>query len=397
MKESDFVFFENNEECSARRMVSFATEFGLSGNLWHQWMAYRIIADENPCSLACERHSVDRESTMAELAKPDFARLFKLFNEGPSDFTGIDDFMGVFGNYIPPYACAANTYARERIMELAAALEGAKDEPSFAAVIMDYYEKYGAGIYGIYNSFRAEVEDSTLKIVPVMNAADISFDTLVGYDDQKQTLKDNTESFLRGRPANNALLYGDSGTGKSTSIHALIHEYGKDGLRMVEVGKRERAYLPEIISELKKRNYKFIIFMDDLSFEEDESDYKELKAMLEGALESSGDNVLIYATSNRRHLIRETWSDRSDMEHDGDVHRSDTMEEKLSLAGRFGITVYYGKPDYKEYMNIVRELAKREGLAIGDDELEDEARKWSIKQGSTSGRSASQLIKHLTN
>ena len=135
--------------------------------------------------------------------------------------------------------------------------------------------------------------------------------------------------------------------------------------------------------------------MDDLSFEEDESDYKELKAMLEGALESREENVLIYATSNRRHLIKETWKDRNDIEFNDDVHRSDTMEEKLSLAGRFGVTIYYGKPDYKEYMNIVNVLAERDGLDISESELADEARKWSLRQGSTSGRTASQLIKWL--
>ena len=156
-----------------------------------------------------------------------------------------------------------------------------------------------------------------------------------------------------------------------------------------------RGRLPELMSEIKKRNYKFIIFMDDLSFEEDESEYKELKAMLEGALESKEENVLIYATSNRRHLIRETWKDRNDMEYAEDVHRSDTMEEKLSLASRFGVTIYYSKPDYKEYMNIVEALAKREGLKISEKELADEARKWSLRHGSTSGRTASQLVAWL--
>ncbi|MBQ6623694.1 MAG: ATP-binding protein, partial [Mogibacterium sp.] len=218
---------------------------------------------------------------------------------------------------------------------------------------------------------------------------------LVGYEEQKETLVANTEAFLKGLPANNVLLYGDSGTGKSTSIHALIREYYSSGLRMIDLPKSDRKRLPELLPEIKKRNYKFIIFMDDLSFEEDESEYKELKAMLEGALESREENILIYATSNRRHLVREVWKDRNDIEHDQDVHRSDTMEEKLSLAGRFGVTIYYGKPDYKEYMNIVTVLADRKGLDISESELADEARKWSLRQGSTSGRTASQLIKWL--
>ena len=159
-----------------------------------------------------------------------------------------------------------------------------------------------------------------LKLVPVTDSAEVTFDDLVGYEAQKKTLKDNTEAFVSGSYANNVLLYGDSGTGKSTSIHALMHEYSDRGLRLIEVSKPDRDRLPQILSEIKKRNYRFILFLDDLSFEENESDYKELKAMLEGALETRSDKVLIYATSNRRHLIRETWGDRSDMEYNEDLN-----------------------------------------------------------------------------
>lgn len=153
--------------------------------------------------------------------------------------------------------------------------------------------------------------------------------------------------------------------------------------------------MPQVLSEVKKRNYRFIIFLDDLSFEENESDYKELKAMLEGALETREDRVLIYATSNRRHLIREIWKDRNDMEYQEDVHRSDTMEEKLSLASRFGVTIYYAKPDPKEYLHIVRELAERNGISLEGKDLDDAARKWELRHGGMSGRTASQLITWL--
>ena len=228
-----------------------------------------------------------------------------------------------------------------------------------------------------------------LKLVPVTDSADITFDDLIGYEAQKKTLRDNTEAFVSGHYANNVLLYGDSGTGKSTSVHALMHEYAERGLRLIEVSKPDRARLPQILSEIKKRNYRFILFLDDLSFEEDESDYKELKAMLEGALETRSDKVVIYATSNRRHLIRETWGDRSDMEYNEDVHRSDTMEEKLSLASRFGVMIYYPKPGQKEYLEIVRSLAGRHGIELKGKELEDAARKWEIRHGGMSGRTAS--------
>ena len=379
------------------RLVSFATEYGLEGNLWQQWIAYLLISDENPFSLACERRSADAKSTMVKLAKSDFSKIYELFKEGPDAEYDADipDFEELLQAYKAPYASEKENLAGAQIRELAAILAEAKNAGEFCSAVLKYYEEHGVGIYGLHRAFRTEGEEGCIDILPIKEAEDVSFDTLIGCDEQIATLKSNTEAFLKGIPANNVLLFGDSGTGKSTSVHALMHDYYNDGLRIVELAKHDRGRLPELMSEIKKRNYKFIIFMDDLSFEEDESEYKELKAMLDGALESKEENVLIYATSNRRHLIRETWKDRNDMEYAEDVHRSDTMEEKLSLASRFGVTIYYGKPDYKEYMNIVEALAKREGLKISEKELADEARKWSLRHGSTSGRTASQLIAWL--
>jgi predicted AAA+ superfamily ATPase len=258
-----------------------------------------------------------------------------------------------------------------------------------------YYAEFGVGIYGLYKAFRVAEGEDTTRIVPVTDTEDVTFDDLVGYEEQKKTLKENTEAFVNGVHANNVLLYGDSGTGKSTSVHALMHDYFARGLRIIDISKADRKKLPQVLAEIKKRNYRFIIFLDDLSFEENESDYKELKAMLEGALESRSDRVLIYATSNRRHLIRETWGDRTDMEHNEDIHRSDTMEEKLSLASRFGVTIFYSKPNPSEYLNIVRTLTRRNNIDIGEKELADIARKWELRHGGMSGRTASQLITWL--
>lgn len=394
--------FEISESAEPRRLisrlVSFATEFGLSGNIWQQWIAYLLISDENPYSMACERRVVDRSSTMMKLAKSDFESIYHIFKDGPdTDSPELGELLPLFEVYKAPFKENKENLAGRHIKEFASLLGGAGNAAEFADTVTSYYEKHGTGIYGLYRAFRTEGEEGFVEVKPVIESEDISFNILIGCEEQTETLRSNTEAFLKGIPANNVLLYGDSGTGKSTSVHALMHDYYEDGLRLVELGKSDRQRLPELMSEIKKRNYKFIIFMDDLSFEEDENEYKELKAMLEGALESKEENVLIYATSNRRHLIRETWNDRNDMEHDNDVHRSDTMEEKLSLAGRFGITIYYGKPDYKEYMEIVSSLAEREKLSISEEELADEARKWSLRHGSTSGRTASQLIKWLQN
>ena len=223
----------------------------------------------------------------------------------------------------------------------------------------------------------------------------MSLDDLIGYESQKQKLIENTEAFVKGKKANNVLLFGDAGTGKSTSIKAILNKYYSQGLRMIEVYKHEFKDLSTIISEIKNRNYRFIIYMDDLSFEEFEIEYKYLKAVIEGGLETKPDNILIYATSNRRHLIRETWSDRSDMSKD-ELHRSDTMQEKLSLVARFGVTIGYYRPSQQEYFDIVINLAKKyPEIRLTEDELRLEANKWELSHGGISGRTAQQFINHL--
>ena len=223
----------------------------------------------------------------------------------------------------------------------------------------------------------------------------MTLDDLIGYEEQKKKLIANTEAFVEGRKANNVLLFGDAGTGKSTSIKAILNQYYSRGLRMIEIYKHQFQDLNSVISQIKNRNYKFIIYMDDLSFEEFEIEYKYLKAVIEGGLETKPENVLIYATSNRRHLIRETWSDRSDMSQD-ELHRSDTMQEKLSLVARFGVTIGYYKPSQKEYFNIVTTLARKyPEITLTDDELRLEANKWELSHGGISGRTAEQFITYL--
>ena len=212
---------------------------------------------------------------------------------------------------------------------------------------------------------------------------------------QKAKLIENTEAFIEGRAANNCLLFGDSGTGKSSSIKAILNQYYDRGLRMIEVYKHQFRGLSDVLEQIKDRNYKFIIYMDDLSFEEYELEYKYLKAIIEGGLGIKPQNVLIYATSNRRHLIKENWSDRDDVESQNGMHRSDTMEEKLSLVNRFGVTINYSKPSQKEYFNIVVELAHRADLTMSDDELRAEANKWELSHGGISGRTAQQFINYL--
>ena len=406
---SEFLFYTINDGRTidaaemTRSLISFATEFGLEGNIWQHWLTYNLMTDENPFSLACERRQIREDSTLMKLVSSDIAVFREWMRSEPSELAGgffseSADMLDLMTDYRLPYDNGSVNAAGMHIMDLSSRLAEAGSRKEFCSILTGEYEKYGAGVYSLYRAFRvaegATGEKDSL-LVPVAEASDVTFDDLIGYESQKETLRANTEAFVSGQPANNVLLYGDSGTGKSTSIHALMHDYFDRGLRLIEIGKQHRSMLPQIMSEIKRRNYKFIIFLDDLSFEENESDYKELKAMLEGALEKREDSVLIYATSNRRHLIRETWRDRNDMEYEQDVHRSDTMEEKLSLAARFGVTIYYPKPDPREYLEIVRSLAERKGIELSGTDLDDAAREWELRHGGMSGRTASQLITWL--
>ena len=289
-----------------------------------------------------------------------------------------------------------NKNISDKVQALSAKLAAAKDAEKFFNCVTDFYRQYGVGKLGLNKAFRlVHEEGQEVELVPISNTEHVSFDDLIGYEDQKRRLIENTEAFVEGRPANNVLLFGDSGTGKSSSIKAIINKYYDSGLRMIEIYKHQFRDLSAIIAQIKNRNYRFVIYMDDLSFEEFEIEYKYLKAIIEGGLEVRPDNILIYATSNRRHLINETWKDRNDLHEEDGIYQSDTMQEKLSLVNRFGCTIYYGQPTQKEYFKIVCELAKKQGLNMDEDMLCAEARKWELHHGGISGRTAQQFINYV--
>jgi hypothetical protein len=289
-----------------------------------------------------------------------------------------------------------NKNVSEKIIALSSRLESAKDENEFFDYVTEFYKDYGVGMFGLNKAFRIkDKSDGDIEFLAINNMDKVMLGDLIGYEIQKQKLIDNTKAFVEGRKANNVLLFGDSGTGKSTSIKAIVNEFYPMGLRMIEIYKHQFKDLSNVIAKIKNRNYKFIIYMDDLSFEEFEIEYKFLKAVIEGGVETKPDNILIYATSNRRHLIKETWNDRNDVEVDNGMHRSDTMEEKLSLVNRFGVTINYSKPSQKEYFNIVIELARRQGINMTEEELKAEANKWELSHGGISGRTAQQFVNYL--
>lgn len=382
-----------------KRLLDLATDYGFDTNLWHNYLAFLLITNENSFSMTSEKVGAN-QGTVNNFAKNDFKIFKKLFD---FDFSKIEEALDIdcfstVNHYkaIGKKERMYNKNVSEKVQEISRAIENAKDEEDIFKIVTDFYKAYGVGMFGLNKAFRiVHPANGPLEFVPINNTEHVRLDDLIGYEIQKQKIIENTEAFVAGRKANNALLFGDSGTGKSTTIKAIINEYYDRGLRMIEIYKHQFQDLSQVISQIKNRNYRFIIYMDDLSFEEFETEYKYLKAVIEGGLEIKPDNVLIYATSNRRHLIRETWTDRTDLENDNGMHRSDTMQEKLSLVNRFGVTINYSKPSQKEYFQIVIGLARKNGITLSDDELCREANKWELAHGGISGRTAQQFINYL--
>lgn len=381
-----------------KRILEISTDYAFDKNLWHNYLTYLLITNENPFSLTCEKVGAS-DGSVNYFAKNDFKQFKKLFDYdfGPmEEELGIDCFSRI-ENYkaIGKPELMYNKNVSEKVRALSEKLENTKNEDEFFTCVTDFYKDYGVGMFGLNKAFRISDNDGKLQFHAINNMEQVALDDLVGYEIQKKKLVDNTEAFVQGRKANNCLLFGDSGTGKSTSIKAIVNEYYDKGLRMIEIYKHQFKDLSNVIASIKNRNYKFIIYMDDLSFEEFEIEYKFLKAVIEGGVETKPENVLIYATSNRRHLIKETWNDRSDVQVDNGMHKSDTMEEKLSLVNRFGVQISYSKPSKKEFNEIVIELARRAGLTMTDEELCAEANKWEMRHGGISGRTAQQFINYL--
>lgn len=401
MPDADKDTFTADIYKQVKRLLVVATDYGFDKNLWHNYLTFLLITDENPFSITCEKVGAS-DGSVNYFAKSDFKAFQQLFDY---DFSWIEDTLGIdcfkcLCNYkaISKPELMYNKNVSEKVQALSEKLETAKDENEFFVFVTDFYKAYGVGMFGLNKAFRissGKGGDGQLIFHPINNMDKVMLADLVGYEIQKKKLVDNTRAFVEGRKANNVLLFGDSGTGKSTSIKAIVNEFYDQGLRMIEIYKHQFQDLSNVIAQVKNRNYRFIIYMDDLSFEEFEIEYKFLKAVIEGGVETKPENILIYATSNRRHLIKETWDDRNDVKIENGMHQSDTMEEKLSLVNRFGVTINYSKPSQKEYFTIVIALARRAGLTMSDEELCAEANKWELSHGGISGRTAQQFITYL--
>ncbi|MBQ9518308.1 MAG: ATP-binding protein [Firmicutes bacterium] len=360
-------------------LVKQAEDKGFCGNLFRNYINHLIISDENVFTLFCENNKNVENSSLFKLAKADIDALTDL---AETDLTGLPDSrfmldaMELLMDYTPVKAKSDISADRLDIGDIIA-----------------FHQKNGCGDISVYSVFKYRSDKKALA--GVEHPDKITFDDLIGYTAQISELRDNTEAFIQGYPANNILLVGARGTGKSSSVKALVNAYCDQGLRLVEITKEQIAELPDILKLLRPRGRKFIVYIDDLSFDENEIQYKYMKSLLEGGSEGKPDNVLFYATSNRRHIIQEKWSDRNTDSTVADIHTADTLNEKLSLSDRFGITITYGKPTPQEYVKIAVGLARKNGINLSDDEIKQAALRWELNQKGMSGRTAKQFVENL--
>jgi predicted AAA+ superfamily ATPase len=380
LKSIEHLHHEDIQHEFMTHMLRLAERYDLHDHLMQGLITYLLAMHENAFTLSLERN-VTVEDNLKYLVMEDLHYFFELMHESYQELA--EGSLNLLKNYKHSRP-VINKEIYELLSDLQEKLAQSKSVEEFYEILYNHYMHYGVGKYGLNKAFRYRDD----KIVSIDHIDDHTLEQLIGYERQKKKLIANTEAFINGKKANNVLLYGDNGTGKSSSVKALLNRYYKQGLRMVEVYKHQFIQLPQIIGELQNRHYKFIIFMDDLSFEEFETEYKYLKAVIEGGLEKKPDNILIYATSNRRHLIKETWEDREGSE----ININDAKQEKLSLVARFGVQILYTHPNKKEYLEIVDGLAKEHGLNVDEKELHRLAMEWELRNGGYSGRTAKQFI-----
>ena len=375
-----------------KRLLVVATDYGFDHNLWHNYLAFYLVTNENPFSITCEKVGAN-DGSVNHFAKNDFTVIKNLFDY---DFSKIEADLGIdcfsqLSDYhaIQKKELMYNKNVSEKIIALSAQLEAAEDVDAFFAAVTGFYKDYGVGMFGLNKAFRIKEKDGgDVEFVAINNMDKVMLDDLIGYEIQKKKLVDNTKAFVEGRAANNVLLYGDAGTGKSSTVKAIANEFAADGLRLVEVKKNQLYQIPDLMDKLAANPLKFILFIDDLSFTANDDNFAALKAILEGSVGGRARNIAVYATSNRRHLIKETLSDRTG----DDIHEADTRQELMSLSARFGLTVTFQRPEKARFEVILTELAKQHGIEMPHDELLTKAEAFAIRAGGRSPRVAKQFI-----
>lgn len=374
----DLLIFENieNDECIRgildkdntvvlRNIVKFAETEGLTNSSIREYVASFLANDDNILSHLAQSGAVIGDD-LRKIALLDIERIYsKLFCSAHMKYSPSGNDTGF---------CEVYKNSIKSLVESSTASE-------LLDRLIEHYKKLGSGMLSKYTAFKFDGQ-----LEGIGRADDISFDNLIGLEHQKKTLIDNTKAFVKGKQANNVLLFGDRGTGKSSSVKALLNMFANDGLRLIEIPKSSISQIPKLMETLRSKPHKYILFLDDLTFETHETEYRSLKIAMEGQLQAQNDNVLIYATSNRRHLIRENWSDREGSE----VHVNDQLQETLSLSERFGISIVFLAPNQKEYLHIVSELLKKHDIEM-NAEIEKAAIVWQMNYGSKNARCAKQF------
>ncbi len=372
----------------------------LVGDAWQNHLLDRLLADENPFSRKAQCVPLDAMgSALVGQAYVELVALQWLHSIdahrlqaaamplAPHDTWLAWDGLRPLASGPARYDAVFSAFKRQ--------LAHAHDWGLMLAALAAHYARAGTGLFARYRAFRWVHAAGGGRLDGIGHPDTPCLAELIGYEAERELLLRNTEHFLAGYPANNVLLYGDRGTGKSSTIKALLTAYGDRGLRLIEIAKAHLPDLPDLLPLLRQRQERFVLFVDDLSFHESETEYKELKAVLEGSLEARPPNVLLYATSNRRHLVQERFADRAGAT-DGELHAADTAQEKLSLSDRFGITLTFVAPDQERYLAIVRGLAAARELRIAPGELRRRALAWAARHKGRSGRTARQFVDFLT-
>ena len=379
LEEETFTGAADDFEVAAR-LIERAERLGLSGNLYSAYLTYLLAHEPNLINTTIEQHGGHIGKSLREIFVHDVEILLPCLKGA------------VTSNFAPLNAytpTVANSDAA--FNNLTARLEKCTVAEEIADAFIEHWRRFGYGDIATYRAFRW---DSAAKnIVGIRHFETIRLSDLIGYAHQKELLTGNTTAFVDGKPANNVLLVGARGTGKSSGVKALVNEYYAQGLRLVQITKLQLKTLPELMETLRHfMSKRFIIFLDDLSFEESEAEYKNLKSAIEGGVESRPENVLIYATSNRRHLIRETWRDRS--EGNDELYRDDSTNETISLSDRFGLIIHYYAPSQAEYLEIIRSMLKRRGVELDAETLRIEGLRWEMSHSGRNGRTAQQFVTH---
>lgn len=378
------------------KLIQVAETKKYSGNILKNHLIDLLLTQENLFSAYCEKIQNEKEflpkGTLFNALLSDIEIISKIYNFNLASLTNEDNSLfSIVNDYVIDEALATKDNSKSCKEELISTIKEALENKNFEAVIRkmaSYYKSYGCGTFGDYLAFKWS--DDEEKLEGVTSISKVTFDDLVGYENQKKILIENTEAFVKGKTANNVLLFGDKGTGKSSAVKALLNKYSKDGLRVIEITKEQLKDFPKLIKEINNRGYRFIIFLDDLSFEEFEIEYKHMKSLIEGGIEEKPENVLIYATSNRRHLIKQTWKDRESA-----INPNESAQETLSLADRFGITITFTSPAQDHYLQMVYSLAKKNNINLPEEVLREEAIKWELKYHGRSGRTAQQFINYI--